>query len=103
MNRVQPIKPNNTKPFYKANASYFQTDAPAEYASFMYDAVITEGLSACAATPDSREEFGVAGPSSLAHVKQVPMTEFLGASGQVRFKYEEEENGMKEYENSRNP
>jgi len=98
VNRFNNIQPGEGKTSYEADETYFQTETPSEYASFMYDAVITAGLSAYSTPPHDTNE-----TRTLAHINQVPRTVFQGASGPVRFKYEEEVNGSKEFQNSREP
>ena len=94
LNRMQPLDPRGA-PFFVANDSYYQTEVPTEYASFIYDAVITAGISACKAQ--------AANGTELRHIEQVFKTEFIGASGPVKFKRREDEDGTIEYANSRDP
>lgn len=79
LNRLQPIDKKNSKPHYLASASYFQEEVPSEYASFIYDAVILAGISAC---NDYNLHFGT---GNMTHIVELRNTEFTGASGRVRF------------------
>jgi len=80
LNAVQPLSKNGEK-FYIGDSSYFQEEAPAEYASFMYDAVMATGIAACTSR----------GATSGEHFRSILSNSFTGASGYVRF--EEAGNG----------
>lgn len=76
---------------------YFKSETPAQYASFMYDAVISAGISACAAKRLPRL------PSTMnRHFEQLLSTSFSGASGLVNFKKGENKDGDEIFLNSRN-
>ena len=77
-------------PVYYADSSYFQTHEPTEYASFIYDAVISTGIGACRAA--ARE-----GSDDDAHYQEILKASFHGASGHVQFKSDDDGH----YENSR--
>jgi Receptor family ligand binding region len=79
LNRLQPLTEED-KPFYTAKESYFQDEVPSEYASYIYDAIILAGISACR-TYNSCPYYG-----DFDHIRELVKTEFQGASGPVRFK-----------------
>jgi ABC-type branched-subunit amino acid transport system substrate-binding protein len=90
LNAMVPRK-SNDEPYYVADhKTYFQTEIPTEYSSFIYDAVMTLGISACKASLRGNKKSG--------HIQQVVTTEFHGASGPLTF-YDELD---KEYKTSRN-
>jgi hypothetical protein len=92
LNSIQPRQSNGDS-FFTADPSYFQTETPTEYASFMYDAVMATGIGACNAL--------LAGSSSNGdHYNAIVSSSFQGASGPVSFKRTEEEN---EFTNGRDP
>jgi hypothetical protein len=92
LNAIQPRQSSGDN-FYTADQSYFQTETPTEYASFMYDAVMATGIGACTALR--------AGSSSESdHYDAILSGSFQGASGPVSFKRDEEEN---EFTNGRDP
>ena len=85
LNSKQPLKLGGN-PHYTAPATYFADETPTEYASFIYDAVITAGLSACQA------EISLENKSALrffrnvnVHLDYISRTAFNGASGPVSF------------------
>ena len=78
LNRIQP-KQENGAPFYMANSSYFQVETPALYSSFIYDSVMTAGISACKAHENK-----------INHMDEVLQTKFQGASGRVEFSFLED-------------
>jgi len=65
---------------YFASSSYFQTETPTEYASFMYDAVMAVGISGCMYNRSS----------GSGHFDRILHVDFTGASGHVRFKIDED-------------
>ena len=77
LNTKLPLK-SDGKPHYAAPAAYFAEETPTEYASFMYDAVMSAGISACKAIEDSAN-------STSKHVEYISKTGFNGASGPVSF------------------
>jgi Receptor family ligand binding region len=82
LNRLQPLT-NEDKPFYSAKESYFEDEVPSEYASYVYDAIILAGISACRsfnACPTYQYK-------DFRHIQELVKTEFQGASGPVRFKH----------------
>jgi hypothetical protein len=88
LNGMMPRK-SNGEPYYVADPNaYFQTETPAEYSSFIYDAVMTAGISACKAVKDEEND----------HLYHVLRTEFTGASGPLSF-YDA---NTEDYETSRN-
>lgn len=91
INAMQPLDKDGN-PLYLATKGYFQNESPTEYSSFIYDAVMTAGASACMARLR-----GVRGRAGN-HVQQVLTTEFTGASGPVSF-YDKEN---KIFQTSRN-
>jgi Receptor family ligand binding region len=95
LNSIQPVN-QQRQIFYTASASFFQDEIPTEYASFMYDAVITAGISACEAQliPETEK-------TMLIHIQQVMQADFSGASGRVRFKTGLTPKGEKIQKNSR--
>jgi hypothetical protein len=91
LNSIQPRQSSGGN-FFTANSSYFQTEFPTEYASFMYDAVMATGIGACNALE--------AGNSSIGgHYNTIVRSNFRGASGPVSFKKKEEN----EFSNGRDP
>lgn len=74
-----PLSPSDPA-YYGGESGYFQNEIPTEFASFLYDAIITAGMSACR----SKE-------NELQHIEEVFKSDFKGASGRVVFK--EGENG----------
>ena len=79
LNRLQPLT-GEDKPFYIAKESYFQDEVPSEYASYIYDAIILAGISACR-TFNACPHYG-----DFRHIQELLKTEFQGASGPVSFK-----------------
>jgi hypothetical protein len=79
-----------------SGASYFATEFPSVYASFIYDAVMAAGISACDAVDDVHNVSG----SAVPHFESLLESSFQGASGPVAFKYSEED---QKYMNSRDP
>lgn len=79
LNDIVPMDSNGSK-FYVADGSYFQTETPTEYASFMYDSIIATGIGACEA---------LAGDGD--HYQNMLDSAFFGASGKVKFKKGEED------------
>jgi hypothetical protein len=92
LNSIQP-RQSNGGDFFTANPSYFQTETPTEYASFMYDAVMATGIGACNALRAGNS-------SNRGHYNKIVSSSFQGASGPVSFKRNEEEN---EFTNGRDP
>jgi hypothetical protein len=92
LNSIQPRQSNGDS-FFTADPSYFQTETPTEYASFMYDAVMATGIGACSA-------FLAGSSSNGEHYNAIVSSSFQGASGPVSFKRNEEEN---EFTNGRDP
>jgi hypothetical protein len=91
LNAMVPRK-SNGEPYYVADPkTYFQTEMPTEYSSFIYDAVMTQGISACKASLRGNI-------MKHGHIQQVVTTEFHGASGPLTF-YDELD---KDYKTSRN-
>lgn len=79
---------------------FFETETPTEYASYMYDAVITAGMSACSAWAAGQDTAGSETHGYMAHVLG---TEFTGTSGPFRFKDTEDADGQPAKENFRDP
>ena len=76
---------------------------PANYASLIYDAIMTAGISACMANP---EPFLGSDNKRLPmnrHVFEVLKEIYQGAWGSLRFKLDEDLNGDPRYKNSRDP
>ena len=74
--------------------NYFEASTPTEYASFMYDAIMTAGISACQSLASTADD---------QHIDHVLRTEFSGASGPFRFKDGTNLNGEPIKENFRDP
>jgi Receptor family ligand binding region len=89
LNQLQPLD-SAGKPYFVANETYFSTEDPTVYASFLYDAVVSIGISACRML--TRNTNG----ANVSHIEQVFATAFTGASGYVKFR---RENSV--YKNSR--
>ena len=72
---LQPLDSDDQRYFAPEAASYFQTETPTEYASFIYDSVIAAGMGACRAValPVSEED--------NAHYRGIQASKFSGASG----------------------
>jgi hypothetical protein len=92
LNSIQPRQSNGSN-FFTADPSYFQTETPTEYASFIYDAVMATGIGACNALAAGNSTIG-------GHYDTIVSSSFRGASGPVSFKRDEEEN---EFTNGRDP
>jgi hypothetical protein len=92
LNSIQPRQSNGDH-YFTADPSYFQTETPTEYASFMYDAVMATGIGACNALREGNSSNG-------GHYNTIVSSSFQGASGPVSFKRDEEEN---EFTNGRDP
>ena len=73
--------------YFLANETYFESEVPTEYASFLYDAIISIGISACRTFTVNK---------NVSHMDQLLATAFTGASGKFRF---QSDNGV--YANSR--
>jgi Receptor family ligand binding region len=65
--------------FYEAGVDYFQSMLPLPGAGFMYDAVMAIGLGACLAAGSAAD---VTGELHLAGIRS---TDFMGATGRVKF------------------
>lgn len=87
LNTMQPHDQHGN-PHYLADVTYFQDETPTEYSSFIYDAIITAGISACKAKNDMEND----------HMHHVLRTQLNGASGPLAF-YDKDKG---EYETSRN-
>jgi Receptor family ligand binding region len=90
LNQLQPLD-SAGNPYFVANETYFSNEVPTEYASFLYDAIMSIGISAC------HTLIGKTKDGTVSHINQVFATAFTGASGKVRF---QSENNI--YKNSRN-
>ena len=88
--KLSEMQKTGETPFYYANPSYFQTEVPSEYASFMYDAIMSAGIGACRASESDE-------PSEHVHYQEILKTHFTGASGPVKFKSDDDGN----FDNSR--
>jgi hypothetical protein len=79
VDRLNRIQPKNIlgNPFYVGGATYFETETPAEYASFVYDSVMAAGIGAC------RAQQGV--DDITNHQQAILNGKFSGASGPVDF------------------
>ena len=84
LNSIQPGAASNS-PGFVAEKTYFQSETPTEYASFIYDAVMAAGISACKAKLSGS---GLRRQSN--HAQQILTTEFTGASGPLSFYNSEE-------------
>ena len=71
---LHPLSPNDPG-YYVGEPGYFQSTTPAEYASFLYDAIITAGISACKSQQ-----------SGDSHLSEIFKSDFVGASGRVVYK-----------------
>jgi Receptor family ligand binding region len=91
LNQLQPLD-SQGEPYFLANESYFLLEVPTEYASFMFDAVISIGISACRMLTTSTNS------TNDSFMDAVFSTDFTGASGKVQFKRE-----SNNYSNSRDP
>lgn len=94
VDEVQKLQPSDFTNLLSRPSDYFKMVTPTEYASFMYDAVMTAGFSACHAWATSIGE---------SHSDLVYRTEFSGASGPFRFKDGTNLNGDPIKENFRDP
>jgi Receptor family ligand binding region len=81
LNQLQP-RDSAGGPYFVANETYFTTEVPTEYASFLYDAIISIGISTC------HMMTGNTNGANVSHIEQVFATTFKGASGKVRFQRE---------------
>ena len=90
-----PRQGNGGGNFYTAEPSYFQTETPTEYSSFIYDAVMVTGIGACNAQASSAID-----PSAfVGHSVAILGASFQGASGPVSFK----KDAMNKTTNARDP
>lgn len=78
LNQIVPLNQNGEK-YFVGEASYFQTETPTEYASFMYDSIIATGIGACHAQSSG---------GSVDHYNSIMESEFFGASGMLTFNRE---------------
>lgn len=71
---IHPLSPDDPG-YYVGEPGYFESTTPTEYASFLYDAVITAGISACKSQH-----------SGESHLSEIFKSDFVGASGRVVYK-----------------
>lgn len=97
-----PKDPKTGEALVSPSSQHFaDAPLPSVYSSFVYDAVITAGLSACHAQDGDNDEQYKNGLYLNPHIESVFETDFQGASGRVRFKVGEDLNGNDVFENSR--
>lgn len=103
LNRIQPTSDYGDL-FYTAQPTYFQDETPTAYASFLYDAVIAMGLSACRALARGPPQLLDSHNRDTEHIRIVRELEFRGASGpKVNFRQEEDTDEEHKWANSRDP
>jgi hypothetical protein len=80
LDRLQALHPLDAshESYFVGEPGYFQETLPTEYASFLYDAIMTAGLAAC-----------VASAEDTSHVDEIFKIDFKGASGRVVFHADE--------------
>jgi hypothetical protein len=74
LREMHPLDPSDPG-YFAGEAGYFQEEVPTEYASFLYDAIMNAGMSACRSLE-----------SSTDHIVEVFKSDFQGASGHTSFK-----------------
>jgi ABC-type branched-subunit amino acid transport system substrate-binding protein len=74
LREMHPLDPSDLG-YFAGEAGYFQEEVPTEYASFLYDAIMNAGMSACRSLE-----------SSTDHIKEAFKSDFQGASGRTSFK-----------------
>jgi hypothetical protein len=72
---LHPLSPFDYAGYYAGEPGYFQKEIPTEYASFLYDAIMNAGMSACRSLE-----------TGIDHVDEVLKSDFQGASGRTVFK-----------------
>ena len=68
---MHPLLPTDPG-YFVGETGYFQTEIPTEYASFLYDAIISTGMAACRSNQTNSD-----------HVEELLKSDFEGASGRT--------------------
>jgi len=99
-NLYHPLDENHPS-YFQGNNSYFQHNTPALQSSFIYDAIMSIGMSACQVEAEARKQQKNISNDDTdtimmdggAHLKQMFSTEFHGASGAVKFDLSDDDKG----------
>jgi hypothetical protein len=97
INQHHPLDPTQPE-YYEGTASYFQDNDPSRHSSFIYDSMMLVGMAACQLEAKKQKNETLPEDIGGAHLGEMFLTDFDGASGVFRFNGEDEDTA-----NSRDP